>query len=266
MKDNKAIIETLRSLDHEEMMEEYKIRQKENQEKNLSIVKKINEILGIASEFSIFDETVNMSIAIATARKSNDYKITLELKNLLNLFDYNYAQEILVASQNIDQLQTKDYPLEIFNILIRSFLSIDSITKNDTTFTLDTCFGPITITNPISNTSPNLRRCFCHNLTSNFLLNHPNYYGAYYYIPLQFQGYLEHSVVIDTYSNQVLDLANNNAFDLATWQKLYPNCSFIISGKDFQNIYYDVLNKLNISIQMATLEEIKLVRKRQNKG
>ena len=49
MKDNKAIIETLRSLDHEEMMEEYKIRQKENQEKNLSIVKKINEILGIAS-------------------------------------------------------------------------------------------------------------------------------------------------------------------------------------------------------------------------
>lgn len=106
------------------------------------------------------------------------------------------------------------------------------------------------------------RRNNCHSVTAKELLVSPNLYGAYYYIPYQFYGYVEHSVIIDEDKDMIYDLSQNLAISLTIWQKYYPNPSFSIQGGNFKALSEQVFEKYEHQINMCFLEEMRRMRKK----
>lgn len=256
------IKEVLDKHSYKELIEDYRLRQRYNSFKNDEITEDVITLLPISSYLLPFDIHDSLSLYIAGLRFRNDFKKLEIINEILDKYHYNYTQELLVLSQYIDQLQTGDYSIELFNYLAKGLLSIESITQIENDFLLDTNYGRIKITNQITDVEKSERRGLCHDVTSDFLnQTDDNYYGAYYYVPLAFKGYIEHSVVIDSDNNLVLDLANNNKIDYSVWNKLYPNCSFIISSKDFNKLNNQMLDYYDIPLQTAILEEVRRIRK-----
>lgn len=258
------IKETLEKYPYNKLMADYEIRQKSNYAKSDEVADEISSFLDFPSYILPFDAFSNLNIYIACLRNNNDFRKIAIIKDLLAKYSYRYSNEILCASQYIDQLQTNDYPQNFFDLIARGLLSIEKITQNGDDFFLETYYSKIKITNPITDVPGDKRRGYCHNVTSDFLIsNNNNYYGAYYYIPLPFVGFLEHSVVIDEDNKKVLDFANNSVIDLEIWQKIYPNCSFVISAKDFKTLYEQMMDSYDIALQPALLEEVKRKRTRK---
>ena len=90
------------------------------------------------------------------------------------------------------------------------------------------------------------RRGFCHNLTSDVLIANKKLYGGYYYIPLSFTGYMEHSVVIDLEKSEVLDFANNIIVPL-----------IFINGDYYQELAKQSKEKLNVDLNICLLEQVR---------
>ena len=247
----------------EKLAQSYTARQKYNKKINNDVAKEVVDELSFEPENIPGEYAGKLQIhisALITSGKTDAYEIA---KRILNAFKYQKKQEIIVACQYIDSLTTDDITLDLFNYIINGLLSIDSLTKIDSSrYKLATEFGEIKIANAcqtldIEQIPPENRRGLCHNITTSFLIEHPDFYGAYHYLPQSFKGFLEHSIVIDPDSNIAYDLANNTAMNLKVWQSLF-SYAFIISGKNLKEIYFKTLEAYNHDIQLALLEEVRI--------
>ena len=101
------------------------------------------------------------------------------------------------------------------------------------------------------------RRGFCHNLTSDVLIANKKLYGGYYYIPLSFTGYMEHSVVIDLEKSEVFDFANNIIVSLKIWKKFFGSPTIFINGDYYQELLKQSKEELNVDLNICLLEQVR---------
>lgn len=264
------IQEVLKTSSYKELVIDYTLRQKRNKRKNNDVIREvINELVDDANYIPLEDYSAKLQVIFSLLIASNNPKNREIVSHIIDTYNYRSQAELIVASQYIDSINTKDLDHQLFSLITNGLISIKSFKLlSDTEFLLDTKYGDIHITSAftnlgIENIPPENRRGYCHNITTAFLLKHPNFYGAYFYIPLNFQGYFEHSVVIDPDNNLVYDLTNNATMDLTIWQKLYPH-AFIISGQKLKELFSQVEDTYNIQINMSTIEEVRRI-KRKNR-
>lgn len=246
-----------------ELVIDYTLRQKRNKRKNNDVVRQaINELVFDPECIPLEDYSAKLQIIFSFLIASDKPKNLEIVKHIIDTYGYRSQAELVIASQYIDNICCKAIDSQLFSFITNGLVSINSIKElSSTQFQLDTIYGDIYITNAFDTLGttpiPQEKRCgYCHYVTTSFLLENPDFYGAYYYIPLTFEGFLEHSVVIDPSKNIVFDLTNNATMDLGIWKKLYPR-AFIISGHDLRQLYLQAQDKYNISLNMSTLEEVR---------
>lgn len=251
-----------------ELTIDYNQRQIINKKENEKIARKVVEEIAYDPDFIPGNTEAKLIILLATLIRNNENGKEIA-KKILESYNYNTTQELLVALQFIDDYNNKNIDYSFFSFLMNSLISINSFKENKhSKIQLKTEAGTVKITPAnkdlkIPNIPEDNRHNQCHQITSLMLLQKPQMYGAYYYVPLSFKGTLEHSIIIDEKMSKVYDFANNATIDFKTWQKLLPNYQFIIKGQDFQDLYYQILDDYNEHINIATLEEIQ--RKRRKK-
>lgn len=251
----------------QELIFNYTKRQRLNKELNESVAKMVVEELSIDSDALPGSYTTKLGILLSALLGSGSDEGMEIARKILNLYDYRSKQEIIVATQYIDQYQTNDIDITLFSYVMNGLISVFSITeKPELGFSLDTDFGNINVAAAnevldIPEIPSEERRQLCHQITSKVLFDYPNLYGAYYYIPQAFKGSLEHSVLIDEDDNLVIDLANNAAMKLDIWKELYGEPVFVIKGKEFRELYKKILDEYNEHIHMAAIEEARRIRK-----
>ena len=257
------ISEVLKETSFKKLVIDYTLRQKRNKRKNNDVIKEvINELVDNANYIPLEDYSAKLQALFALLITSNDPKYKEMIAHVIDVYNYRFQVELIIATRYIDGINTKELDFPIFSLMSNGFTAINAFKFiSSTEILLDTIYGDIHVTNAfeklkIGNIPPEKRQGYCHNITTAFLLEHPNFYGAYYYIPLHFQGYFEHSVVIDPDNNIVYDLTNNATMDLSIWQKLYPQ-AFIISGKRLKELFLQVKDAYNLEINMSTIEEVR---------
>ena len=252
----------------QELILNYTKRQSLNKEQNEKVAKMVVEELSIDNDALPGSYTTKLGILLSALLGSGSNEGIEIARKILNLYDYRSKQEIIVATQYIDQYKTKDIDYLLFSYIMNGLVAISKATeKSGLGFTLNTDFGIVNVASAcdileIEEIPSEKRRQLCHQVTSNALLKYPNMYGAYYYIPQAFKGYLEHSVLIDQDENLVIDLANNSAINLKVWQKIYADPTFVIKGCDFIELYKRALDEYNEHLHLAALEEIRRIRKK----
>ena len=251
-----------------ELIIDYSNRQRINKEKNEEVASEAVEELAFDSDILPGSYITKFGILLSALLNSGTVDGLDIARKILNLYKYNKSQEIIVATQHIDLLNTKDIDYILFSCLMRGLIAISNATEiPGLGFKLDTDFGVIKVAKAnevldIEEVDASRRRQLCHQVTSNALLNYPDMYGAYYYIPQAFDGYLEHSVLIDPNNNHVIDLANNSAMNLKVWQAIYSTPAFTIKGSYFRELYNQTLDEYGEQIHMAALEEVRRIRKK----
>lgn len=262
------IKDTLNKKTTTELIINYNNRQKINKIKNEAIAQVIVEQIVIDPENIPGSYITKLGIILSNIFNSDNTGNQEMIKNILKFYNYKPSQEVIQAMQHIDQYQTADINNSTFQLLMKSLIAIKGIQeKHGLGFSLETDFGLINIARAnevlgIAEISPEKRRQLCHQITSLALLDNPQLYGAYYYIPLAFKGFIEHSVLIDPFDNLVIDLANNATLNLNRWQDLFPKLAFFIKGNDFIKLYERTLDDYNEHLNLATLEEIRRSRKK----
>ena len=251
-----------------ELIINYSNRQRINKEKNEEVASEVVDGLAFDSDIIPGSYTTKFGILLSALLNSGTVNGLDIARRILNLYRYNKSQEVIVATQYIDLLNTKDIDPILFSYIMNGLIAIANATEiPGYGFKLDTDYGSINVTKAnevldIDEINADNRRQLCHQVTSNALLDYPNMYGAYYYIPQAFDGCLEHSVLINPDSNKVIDLANNSAIDLEVWQKLYHNPAFTIKGQEFAELYKRFLDDYNEGLHLAALEEVRRIRKK----
>ena len=230
----------------------YKKRQDDNIKENDNIAKDIlfyypGYELIIPNELGYSEK---LSYLIAFILNSGDKKEISNLLKLLHKFSYNYKFELLKIMQNADFYFSKELSSEAILKVNKGNVKICSLNK-------------VLGFQEIDKTS---RRGLCHNITTDILLLNKDLYGAYYYIPLDFKGYIEHSVIIDLKHNLVLDFANNVIVALDIWKKFYGNPTVVISGSEFDYLNKRCNYELSEHLTTLTLEEARLLRTKKNRG
>lgn len=251
-----------------ELIINYSNRQRINKEKNEEVASEAVEELAFDSDILPGNYITKFGILLSALLNSGTVDGLEIARRILNLYRYNKSQEVIVATQYIDLLNTKDIDPILFSYIMNGLIAIANATEiPGYGFKLDTDFGSINVTKAnevldIDEINADNRRQLCHQVTSNALLDYPDMYGAYYYIPQAFDGCLEHSVLINPDRNQVIDLANNSAMNLQIWQKIYSKPVFAIKGSKFKELYDKTLDEYGENIHMAALEEIRRIRKK----
>lgn len=192
-----------------------------------------------------------------------DLNVQKQFLKLLKSFNYNSSMELLEFITCIINFHRGKYSFESLKEDLPFFTTINTI-RNITSsgMIIDTIHGSIPISYATDildiEDDPSLFKLGdCHDLTSEALLEFPNLYGAYYYIPNHFKGYFDHTVLIDYKRNYVYDLSHNIAMPLEYFSKYHSNISFIISGYDFQELFKRTEEEYGVGIYTWHLEEIK---------
>lgn len=249
----------------------YTERQKENIRLNNEIAKDVffefpNEILTIPSDMS---DSEKVSYLISLFLNSGNKRLIKIVLEILKKYNYNASSELLKTMQRTDYYFNGDINFITYSKFIYGAISIKNIEGaslqkvilkssygNINLYPLDTCFNMGKID------TPKKRRRFCHNLTSDILAFNPDLYGAYYYIPFEFKGYMEHSVLLDLNHELVLDFANNIVIPLKTWERFYNNPSILIKGKEFRELSKRCNDELGLYLTTCTLDSVRRIRKK----
>lgn len=247
--------------------EDYTSRQTENDTLNNKGILKFNRQFNFLKGQSGNFFSVLLKFLAKTFKDANLDKQEI-LKQALTKANYRYSYELLQVMCLIDFAKTCEITEENFYFLCNALLTIDGGVKlgspslisfrDGSSYVLSDAFQSLEVP-PFPDYE---RRGYCHGMTNIQLMNFPNLYGAYYYIPYQFEGYLEHSVLINQEQGMVYDLADNIAVPLEIWQKYYPEASFMISGEYFQELRAKTFEKYEYKIGMAFLEEVKRMRQK----
>lgn len=250
----------------------YTERQQRNIKANNEIAREILlnfpcEILYIPQEFSD-SEKLNYLLSIFFNSKNFDaIKIVLDI---LKKYHYNKTSELLKTMQRTDLFFTGDIDFLTYSKLLYGAtvvkniegatlenVSIASTKGKIELLSLDKSFNIGTIMSE-------KRRGFCHNLTSDILAYNKDLYGAYYYIPLEFTGFIEHSVLLDIKHNLVYDFANNIAISLDIWKKFYNKPTILIKGSDFADLTKKCYDELGLYLTTSTLDNVQRLKRKKN--
>lgn len=254
-----------------ELINDYYRKQEKNDIENSKV---IQEFLSPLIFGSITDEKVRQKAAqtfrlsLIDAFYSLSPELQLNLLKRLNDFHYRKQCELILLIKFSDLLLLNQIDENSFNKLLFGLTSIKYAQITSSGIYVATDFGNGILKSASQQLGigelyfPN-RTGNCHNETTRILNKFPNLYGAYYYIPFEFAGYFDHSVIIDPKHNQVLDFANNIAIPLSLYQKYYPNYSFIIKGEDFIKIQEATFDHIGLKIGISTFEGIRRIRKKQ---
>ena len=262
------IYNMLKNYSISELHTRYNNRQEKVKFINNQIAKSILTELDCLNDKDSEHYSMNLIFFIAIVLKSRNYNEIKRLMAILKEKHYNDTQNILLIASFLDSFLSRTLNPQDFFTVSNGMIGISQILPiNATEHKLITKFGDFTIKRAdkslnMSPIHPSLRKHLCHNVTTNFLLTHPQFYGAYCYIPEQFSGYIEHSVVVNPENNTVYDLANNFTIDFDLWKKLYP-ISFMISGYELLYLYDKINEKLGIPIGMEFIEEAKRIREKK---
>ena len=248
----------------------YTERQKENIRLNNEIAKDVffefpSEILTIPSDMS---DSEKVSYLISLFLNSGNKRLIKIVLEILKKYNYNTSSELLKTMQRTDYYFNGDINFITYSKFIYGAISIKNIEGaslqkvslkssygNINLYPLDACFN-------MGKINAEKRRGFCHNLTSDILAFNPDLYGAYYYIPFEFKGYMEHSVLLDLNHGLVLDFANNIVLPLKTWEKFYNKPSILISGKEFSELSKRCNDELGLYLTTCTLDSVRRIRKK----
>lgn len=252
----------------------YKKRQDDNIKKNDNIAKDIlfyypGYELIIPNELGYSEK---LSYLIAFILNSGDKREISNLLKLLHKFHYNYKFELLKIMQNADFYFSKELSSDGFLKFLYGATCIKKILQvslNEAILKVNKGNVKICSLNKVlgfQEIDKTSRRGLCHNITTDILLLNKDLYGAYYYIPLDFKGYIEHSVIIDPKHNLVLDFANNVIVALDIWKKFYGNPTVVISGSEFDYLNKRCNYELSEHLTTLTLEEARLLRTKKNRG
>ena len=192
-----------------------------------------------------------------------DLKVQKQFLRLLKRFDFNSSMDLLVLMTLIKNWHDSNRnSLEELQESLKSLVSINDIkSESISSLTINTKFGDIPFS--YANEELNiydmslLKLGKCHYAVSKFLKELPKLFGAYYYIPNYFGGFIEHSVLINYDKNYVYDLSHNIALPLEFFHLYYGNPSFIISGKDFEELNHIVESEYGFELHMPYIEEVK---------
>lgn len=251
----------------EDLHNDYKIRQLSNILTNETFAKVVLDEL--STDNYLFPEvktTSKLNLLIATLRNKYSEEELKYLYRILFHYNYNSSQDIITILQNIDFYTNGEINYNIFSLLIKALISINNIKDLDNNeFLINTKYGQFKTSDASKELgleiNPKDRRGLCHSITTEFLISNPTFLGAYYYIPLPFSGFLEHSVIINPMYTTIYDLANNRTVPISIWNELY-NASFVIEGKKLVQLSLATEEKYGISLNIAEIEEIRRTRKK----
>ena len=199
---------------------------------------------------------------------SGNPKVIKTVWEVLLKHHYQVNSELLKTMQRTDFYFNDDINLITYSNLVYGAISIkniNDITQNNVNF--NTSYGdlklfPLDRTYGMGKIDATKRRGFCHNLTSDILSVNKDLYGAYYYIPIEFAGFMEHSVLLDLKHHLVLDFANNIVMSLDIWQKYYNKPTILIKGDEFSELSKRCNDELGIYLTTCTLDNVRRIRKR----
>lgn len=185
------------------------------------------------------------------------------ITEILKKYGYNPDSEIIRAMQMSDllfqhKIDEDDYKRAINGLT--NTTGIMNIRKKE--IQIKTMRGIIKM-NPLCETlgitpiSEEQRQGFCHNITSCVLEANKNLYGGYYYVPLEFKGYMEHSVIIDLNKNLVLDFAQDIMVPLKIWFKFLGEPNLLIDGKSYQELVKQTKEELDVDLNICLLEQVR---------
>ena len=250
----------------------YMERQQENIKANNEIVREVLlnfpcESLYIPQELSDSEKLNYLLSIFFNSENINAIKIVLDI---LKKYHYNNAPELLKTMQRTDLFFTKDIDFLTYSKLLYGATTIKNIEYADEKkVSISSTKGNIELLSldksiRLGSINPNKRRGLCHNLTSEVLKNCINLYGAYYYIPLEFTGFIEHSVLLDLEHNLVFDVANNIIVPLDIWKKFYNNPTILIKGNIFSELSKRCRGELGLYLTTSSLDSVlKLKRKKE---
>lgn len=223
------------------LTDDYNNRQKNERIKNNECAKIIlKQLMPTCLIPKNVDETDFLIQMIAFSVK-NDSERKMLLEMILKQFNCNFSYELYFAIRLIDLFSTHDIDRSSLDFLWNSFFTIDKLNTNFEGFFLSLVSGErCEVKDSLRQlgiyASINERRAQCHKMTVTGLLHNPKLIGAYYSIPYQFNGSLEHSVLIDKEKSVVYDLAQDTSLPLHIWEKYYNKPTFLISGEEYQEI------------------------------
>ncbi|MDE6284603.1 MAG: hypothetical protein K2M17_02560 [Bacilli bacterium] len=254
----------------DELALSYEARQKENEHLNIAKVLELNQI----TSTPFFDVQKHKNpircfiIYLATVFNSPFLEKKHALEQLLKEYRYQSSFELIQAMRFIDLANTQDLSIDLFSFLLGSLFTIESVNESLDNLSLYLADGS---SYPIFNASQQLkieevpssvRRNYCHDMTTQYLMQFPDLYGFYYYVPFQLAGNFEHSVLVDPNEGIVYDLAQNLALPLKVWKMYYPVETFSIQGHDFQDLRNKTFEKYEYKIDLSFLEEVRRIRKK----
>lgn len=229
-----------------------------NNERAKFLLKKLFPPIPIPENVDPTDFLIEMiSLQVESAPTEKSF-----FKAILERFNFGFSYELYCSLRVIDLFLTQDINRACFESFWHAFFTLYQFNKHG-----EKCFMSFTngdsceLKDAMNQLGifafPQERRDNCHQMTRMGLLTFPYLTGAYYYIPYQFEGALEHSVLIDQEQGMVYDLANNIALPLAIWESYYKEPSFLISGEEFEDLYMRVREKYRANISISTLEGVK---------
>lgn len=254
---------SLLNLSVEELHFMYDYREKMNKkmfEQTLnSVSKELEDTFFLGMNLNGLDDNNKFRIILSWILNSNNPSLIEKLFIFLKNNGYRFNSEFILSMQAIDDYQSNAIKKELLKAALQSFFILNGYTILEDGFILNTLYGKISIASAcnalgLEEIPPEHRQGYCHSLTSLIIAKHTNLFGAYYHLPLLFKGYFEHSVIIDSEKNMVYDLANNCAISLNTWENLFGNPTFAISGKDFLALNDAYKNSNGENINTAYIE------------
>lgn len=191
-----------------------------------------------------------------------DLKVQKQFLYILKKCNYNSSMDLLELMTFITSYYNDTITKEQFDKSIELLTTVKRIKKfNPREVIVDTSYGtfPLYRANDCLGIDNDdlLTLGKCHFAVSKYLRLLKKGYRAYYYIPNYFNGFIEHSVLIDYDKNYVYDLSHNIALPLEYFSKYYDFTSFIISSEDFIALSSFIKRQYGYRLSMHHLEEVK---------
>lgn len=189
-------------------------------------------------------------------------RVQKQFIKLLKRCKYNSSMDLLELMTLVNSYHSREITFEQLKGELDLLLTVNNIEeRNGLSFLAHTKYGEIELFHASDSLEIKdaslLEVGKCHYAVSTYLKEFPNLFGAYYYIPNYFAGYIEHSVLIDYQKKYVYDLSHNIRIPLEYFIKYYNKVSFTISGYDFIKLYEFIKKEYNSELSICHLEEVR---------